>query len=64
MTYDLARLRSQFPALDLGVAHFDSPGGSQVPTPVARAVAATMTAGRSGGAGGRARPEPLVGSTG
>ena len=45
MTLDLARLRSHFPALDLGVAHFDGPGGSQVPLPVARAVAATMTAG-------------------
>ena len=45
MTLDLARLRSRFPALDLGVAHFDGPGGSQVPTVVARAVAATMTAG-------------------
>ena len=42
---DLARIRSQFPALDHGVAHFDGPGGSQVPTPVAEAVARTMTAG-------------------
>jgi len=45
VTLDLRHLRSQFPALDLGVAHFDGPGGSQVPTAVARAVAATMTAG-------------------
>ncbi|HEU4810566.1 MAG TPA: cysteine desulfurase-like protein [Nocardioides sp.] len=44
-TFDLARVRSAFPALDLGVAHFDGPGGSQVPTPVAGAVAGTMTAG-------------------
>nr|WP_220481780.1 cysteine desulfurase-like protein [Nocardioides ginsengisegetis] len=42
---DLARVRSAFPSLDLGVAHFDGPGGSQVPTPVAEAVAAAMTAG-------------------
>lgn len=42
---DLARIRSQFPALDKGVAHFDGPGGSQVPTPVAEAVARTMIAG-------------------
>jgi cysteine desulfurase family protein (TIGR01976 family) len=42
---DLARVRAQFPALALGTAHFDGPGGSQVPEPVARAVAATMTAG-------------------
>jgi len=45
MTYDLARVRAQFPALALGVAHFDGPGGSQVPSVVADAVAATMTAG-------------------
>ena len=42
---DLARIRSDFPALDLGVAHFDGPGGSQTPRQVAEAVAATMTAG-------------------
>ncbi len=45
MTLDLSLLRSQFPALDLGVAHLDGPGGSQVPVAVAQAVAATMTAG-------------------
>lgn len=44
-TLDLARVRSAFPSLDLGVAHFDGPGGSQVPRPVADAVAAAMTAG-------------------
>src|SRR6478672_8142728 len=42
---DLARIRSQFPALAHGVAHFDGPGGSLVPTRVAEAVARTMTAG-------------------
>ena len=36
---DLARIRSQFPALDRGAAHFDGPGGSQTPTRVAEAVA-------------------------
>jgi cysteine desulfurase family protein (TIGR01976 family) len=46
-TFDLARTRAAFPALDLGTAHFDGPGGSQMPTPVAEAVAATMTAGLS-----------------
>ncbi len=45
MTLDLRLLRSQFPALDLGAAHFDGPGGSQVPLTVAQAVASTMTAG-------------------
>lgn len=43
----LSTIRSAFPSLALGVAHFDGPGGSQVPEVVARAVAATMTAGVS-----------------
>lgn len=47
MKLDVARIRSSFPALDLGVAHFDGPGGTQVPREVAAAVAATMTAGLS-----------------
>jgi cysteine desulfurase family protein (TIGR01976 family) len=42
---DLNRIRAQFPALEHGVAHFDGPGGSQTPTCVAEAVAATLTAG-------------------
>ncbi len=41
------RVRAHFPALDLGVAHFDGPGGSQTPSVVADAVARTMTAGVS-----------------
>lgn len=44
MTYDVAAVRSHFPALSDGAAHFDGPGGSQTPTPVADAVAATLTA--------------------
>ena len=44
---DTAHIRQQFPALDLGVAHFDGPGGSQTPSVVAAAVAASMTAGVS-----------------
>ncbi|WP_029434157.1 cysteine desulfurase-like protein [Blastococcus sp. URHD0036] len=43
MSYDVAAVRSAFPALRAGAAHFDGPGGSQVPTPVAEAVAATLT---------------------
>jgi cysteine desulfurase family protein (TIGR01976 family) len=39
MAYDVAAVRAQFPALKAGTAHFDGPGGSQVPEPVARAVA-------------------------
>ena len=45
MTLDVARVRAAFPALALGVAHFDGPGGSQVPRQVADAVAGAMTAG-------------------
>ena len=45
MVLDVARVRSCFPALGEGVAHFDGPGGSQVPTQVADAVAATLTSG-------------------
>jgi cysteine desulfurase family protein (TIGR01976 family) len=44
-TYDVDRVRAQFPALAHGIAHFDGPGGSQVPSSVARAVADTMTGG-------------------
>lgn len=42
--YDVAALRTRFPALDRGYAHFDGPGGSQVPREVAQAVADTLTA--------------------
>ena len=43
-TLDVAALREHFPALQGGAAHFDGPGGSQIPSVVAEAVAATMTA--------------------
>ncbi|MTB86057.1 hypothetical protein GGQ24_17150 [Nocardioides sp. zg-578] len=39
---DVDRIRACFPALDLGVAHFDGPGGSQV-----RRQAAGVVVGRS-----------------
>ncbi|MCD2192818.1 cysteine desulfurase-like protein [Actinomycetospora endophytica] len=42
--YDVAAFRARFPALDRGYAHFDGPGGSQVPADVGRAVADTLTA--------------------
>ncbi|HET6500614.1 MAG TPA: cysteine desulfurase-like protein [Amycolatopsis sp.] len=32
--YDIAAVRAQFPALKAGSAHFDGPGGTQVPQPV------------------------------
>lgn len=43
MTFDVAALRSHFPSLAEGAAHFDGPGGSQVPTPVGEAVARCLT---------------------
>jgi cysteine desulfurase family protein (TIGR01976 family) len=47
MTFDLERIRKDFPALDDGVAFFDGPGGTQVPRQVADAVAGAMTSGIS-----------------
>lgn len=45
MGYDVAAVRKHFPALAEGAAHFDGPGGSQVPDVVAEAVAGTLTSG-------------------
>ncbi|MDN5932315.1 MAG: cysteine desulfurase-like protein [Pseudonocardia sp.] len=42
--FDVSAIRDHFPSLKAGYAHFDGPGGSQVPAAVAAAVAATMTA--------------------
>ncbi len=42
MTYDVAAVRSQFPALTGGEAFFDGAGGTQVPQPVIDAVVAAM----------------------
>lgn len=44
MNYDVAAIRAHFPALAEGAAHFDGPGGTQTPEPVARAIADTLTA--------------------
>ncbi|WP_346620545.1 cysteine desulfurase-like protein [Blastococcus montanus] len=44
MSYDVASVRAHFPSLASGTAHFDGPGGTQVPEQVGRAVAATLTA--------------------
>ncbi|MGY2001328.1 cysteine desulfurase-like protein [Blastococcus sp. SYSU DS1024] len=44
MGLDVAALRASFPSLASGTAHFDGPGGTQVPEAVGRAVAATLTA--------------------
>ena len=45
MSLDVATVRAAFPALGLGVAHFDGPGGSQTPRVVAQAVAEAMCSG-------------------
>lgn len=42
--YDVSTVRAAFPALAEGAAHFDGPGGSQAPSVVADAVAATLRA--------------------
>jgi cysteine desulfurase family protein (TIGR01976 family) len=44
MAYDVQRLRNRVPALAEGAAHFDGPGGTQVPIEVADAVAGTLRA--------------------
>ncbi|MEI7454484.1 MAG: cysteine desulfurase-like protein [Actinomycetes bacterium] len=43
MTYDVNRIRAQFPALNSGTAFFDGPGGSQVPKSVGDAISQTIT---------------------
>src|SRR3712207_7680151 len=42
MALDVARVRSDFPALSSGTAFFDSPGGTQTPRQVADAISATL----------------------
>lgn len=42
MSYDVERIRAQVPALREGAAHFDAPGGTQIPEPVAAAMADTL----------------------
>ncbi|HEY7045955.1 MAG TPA: cysteine desulfurase-like protein [Jatrophihabitantaceae bacterium] len=43
MGFDVQAVRDHFPALAEGAAHFDGPGGSQVPDVVAEAVARVLT---------------------
>lgn len=47
MTYDVERLRARMPALSLGTAYFDGPGGTQTPDVVAAAVASALIGGLS-----------------
>lgn len=44
MPYDVAALRSNFPSLAAGIAHFEGPGGTQTPRQVGEAIAATLAA--------------------
>ncbi|GAA2103256.1 cysteine desulfurase-like protein [Microlunatus panaciterrae] len=41
---DPERVRTDFPSLAFGTAHFDSPGGTQTPTPVIEAIADALRA--------------------
>ncbi|KFF59168.1 cysteine desulfurase [Cryobacterium sp. MLB-32] len=43
MTYNAPAVRSHFPALATGLAHFDGPGGTQTPRQVGAAIALTLT---------------------
>lgn len=43
-SYDVARIRSDFPALEAGNAHFDGPGGTQTPRQVIDAIAGALAA--------------------
>ncbi|HEX5510833.1 MAG TPA: cysteine desulfurase-like protein [Actinomycetales bacterium] len=43
MTFDVDALRSSFPSLESGWAHFDGPGGTQTPRQVGEAIAQTLT---------------------
>ena len=43
MSLDVAALRSEFPSLGSGIAHFDGPGGTQTPAVVGAAIARTLT---------------------
>ncbi len=44
MSFDVAAVRSRFPALAAGTAYFDGPGGSQTPQVVADAIAGALRA--------------------
>ncbi|MEN9742023.1 MAG: hypothetical protein RIR66_979, partial [Actinomycetota bacterium] len=38
MAFNVEQIRAQFPSLNTGVAHFDSPGGTQTPVSVGKAI--------------------------
>ena len=43
MSYQVERIRKDFPSLDTGLAYFDGPGGSQVPKVVGEVIAKAIT---------------------
>jgi len=43
MSFDVQNIRSQFPSLESGVAHFDGPGGTQTPASVGQAMYDAIT---------------------
>jgi cysteine desulfurase family protein (TIGR01976 family) len=43
MSYQVERIRKDFPSLNTGLAYFDGPGGSQVPKVVGEAIAKAIT---------------------
>ena len=43
MSYQVERIRKDFPSLDTGLAYFDGPGGSQAPKVVGEAIAKAIT---------------------
>ncbi|MET0976950.1 MAG: aminotransferase class V-fold PLP-dependent enzyme, partial [Leifsonia sp.] len=43
MAYDVDRIRSLFPSLADGVAHFEGPGGTQTPLSVGAAISVALT---------------------
>lgn len=43
MAFNVDEIRAQFPSLKTGVAHFDSPGGTQTPISVGQAIYDTIT---------------------
>lgn len=43
MTFNVEKIRADFPSLNSGLAFFDGPGGSQVPTQVGQAISDAIT---------------------
>ena len=63
LAFDVERIRSEFPALVGGNAHFDAPGGTQTPRPVIDAIAAALAgplANRGPDTPGARRAEEIV----